>query len=50
MLDDGHTGLVAIRIDIGKDGDIQPRRLEIALVVEFQIWLRGRRTGHQRQA
>src|SRR5690606_4177724 len=36
MLDHGHAGLVTVRIDVGEHGDVEPRRLEIALLVELQ--------------
>ena len=50
VLDHGHAGLVAVGIDIGEDGDVQARRLEIALVVELELRLGLRRARHDQQA
>ncbi len=49
VLDDGDAGLVTVRIDIGEDCDIEPRRLEIALVVELERRLGRCGAGHQTQ-
>ncbi len=50
VLDDGHAGLVPIRIDVSEDGDVQPRRFEITLVVQLELWFGGGNARQQSQA